>query len=196
MRKVVDIHAVKSPNPLAMKFELPALLLTNEAYSFHSKEEAGRSPLALKLFGFDYVARVFITKNFVTVSKKDEFPSWDEVMIDARIVIKKHLEAGEPLFDFDSTQVQEKPKLDVQAQGISDLIEEAILPATWQDGGQITFESFNEGVVKVKMAGACVACPFAPRTLKHGVEVLLQRSFPEVTAVTSDNVDWSETQQE
>lgn len=196
MKRVIDIHAVKSPNPLAMKFELPALLLTQEAYTFASKVDAARSPLALKLFGFDYVEQVFIAKNFVTVTKKDEFPSWDEVMIDARIVIKKHLEAGEPLFDFDSTQAVITPDLDAKSKEISDLIEEAIQPATWQDGGQITFASFEDGVVKVDMAGACVRCPFAPRTLKHGVQVLLQRSFPEVKEVTSDNIDWSETQQE
>jgi NFU1 iron-sulfur cluster scaffold homolog, mitochondrial len=196
MSRTINIHAVKVPNPLAMKFEVNELLLTPGAYSFTNSEEARRSPLAAKLFGLDYVDRVFIAKNFVTVTKKDEFPIWDSVLIDARILIKKHLEAGEALFDFDSTQLPPLPEGDDYLSGkIRETIETQILPATWQDGGEIYFESFEEGVVKVKLGGACVGCPFAPRTLKHGVEVLLKRHFPDVMTVTSDDVNWEETQQ-
>ena len=197
MTKVINIHPVKVPNPLAMKFEVDDLLLTPGAYSFWSAEEAKKSPLAVKLFGLDYVAGVFIAKNFITVTKKDEEPIWDSVLIDARILIKKHLEDSEPLFDFDGTQAPPLPeKEDYLSEKIRETIDRQIQPATWQDGGEIYFESFVDGGVKVKLAGACMGCPFAPRTLKHGVEVLLKRHFPDVVSVTSDDVDWSDTQQE
>jgi NFU1 iron-sulfur cluster scaffold homolog, mitochondrial len=197
MSKTINIHAVKVPNPLAMKFEVDDLLLTPGGYTFASQEEAKRSPLAAKLFGLDYVARVFIAKNFVTITKKDEHPVWDSVMIDARILIKKHLEASEPLLDLDGTQMPTIPEGEDYLSGkIREMIDTQIHPATWQDGGEIYFESFRDGVVNVKLAGACVGCPFAPRTLKHGVEVLLKRHFPDVQSVTSDDVDWSDTQQE
>ena len=197
MTKVINIHPVKVPNPLAMKFEVDDLLLTPGAYSFWSAEEAAKSPLAVKLFGLDYVAGVFIAKNFITVTKKDEEPIWDSVLIDARILIKKHLEDGEPLFDFDGKQAPPLPENeDYLSEKIRETIDRQIQPATWQDGGEIYFESFVDGVVKVKLAGACMGCPFAPRTLKHGVEVLLKRHFPDVVTVTSDDVDWSDTQQE
>lgn len=197
MSKVINIHAVKVPNPLAMKFEVSELLLTPGGYSFANPQEAQRSPLARKLFGLDYVGSVFIAKNFVTVTKKDEEPSWDTVLIDARILIKKHLEGGEPLFDFDGTQLLAPPEgEDYLSEKIRETIEQQIHPATWQDGGEIYFESFRDGVVKVTLAGACVGCPFAPRTIKHGIEVLLKRHFPDVATVTSDDVDWEDTQQD
>ena len=197
MARVINVHGVKVPNPLAMKFEVSDLLLTPSAFTFASKEEAKRSPLAEMLFGFDYVSQVFIAKNFITVTKIDEMPSWDQVMIDVRIIIKKHLEAGLPVFDFDSTAMPELPENEPYlSEKIREMIETQIHPATWQDGGEIYFDSFEDGVVKVKMAGACVRCPFAPRTLKNGVEVLLMRHFPDVKSVTSDDVNWDETQQE
>ncbi|MFN8395676.1 MAG: NifU family protein [Bacteroidia bacterium] len=197
MGRVINIHAVKVPNPLAMKFEVDGLLLTPGGFHFADRGQALQSPLATKLFGLSYVGQVFIAKNFVTVTKNDEEPSWDSVLIDVRIIIKKHLEDGELLFDFDSTQARPKPANESELNGrIRQAIEEQIHPATWQDGGEIYFESFEDGVVKVQLAGACVDCPFAPRTLKHGVEVLLKRQFPEVQSVTSDQVDWEDTQRE
>ncbi|MEM0996807.1 MAG: NifU family protein [Bacteroidota bacterium] len=196
MGRVFDIHAVKSPNMLAMKFELPSLLLTKGAYTFSSREEAQeQSPLATKLFGFDYVESVFIAKNFVTVTKKAEEPTWDEIMIDIRIVIKKHLEDGEALFNFDADAFAHSEPLEGKAGKIQDLIKRHIQPATWSDGGEINFDSYADGKVKVKLAGACITCPFAPRTLKHGVQVILDRAFPdEKLEVTSDDIDWTKTQ--
>ncbi len=197
MSKVINIHATKVPNPLAMKFEVEDLLLTPGAFTFDSVEAAKRSPLASKLFGFNYVQQVFVAKNFITVTKKEELPTWDALLIDIRIIIKKHLEAGELLFSFDATQLPTLPENeDYLIEKIRETIDRQILPATWTDGGEIYFDSFEDGVVKVKLAGSCVGCPFAPRTIKHGVEVLLKRHFPDVLSVTSDDVDWGDTIQE
>lgn len=195
MSRTINISAVKVPNPYAMKFETPELLLTPGAFEFADKAQAAQSPLAEKLFGFDYVDRVFIAKNFVTVTKKEELPSWDELSLEVRIIIKRHLEDNSPLFNFDHKAEVPAVKLESGLEeGIRDLIEGPVARATWQDGGEITFLSLKDGVVNVKMAGACVGCPFAPRTLKHGVEVLLKRSFPEVESVTSAQVNWDDTQ--
>ena len=103
MQRHINIDAVKVPNPFAMKFETAGLLLTPGSYEFRSVQEAQASPLAAKLFSFDYVARVFIAKNFVTVTKFEEEPSWDELSLEMRIIIRKHLEDGQPLFNFDHT---------------------------------------------------------------------------------------------
>lgn len=194
MSTVINIHAVKVPNPLAMKFEVPDLLLTPGAFTF---EQGGplRSPLADKLFGFDYVERVFIAKNFITVIKREELPSWDALLQDIRIVVKKHLEGGEPLFGFEAGQDSPPDGEEYLVEKLRETIERQVLPATWQDGGEIHFDSFEDGVVKVRLTGSCLGCPFAPRTIKHGVEVLLKRHFPDVASVTSDDVDWSDTQQ-
>lgn len=195
MARTVNIESVKVPNPLAMKFEAPELLLTPHAFEFDSPGSASVSPLAAKLFTFEFVDRVFIAKNFVTVSKREELPSWDELQMEIRIVIKRHLEDGAPLLAEDLKPAERVELSDPLENAIREAIEGPVVHATWQDGGEITFASFKDGVVKVNMAGACVGCPFAPRTLKHGVEVLLTRNFPEVTSVTSDQVNWDETQQ-
>lgn len=194
MVQYVNIHAVKSPNPGAIKFSLDGTLLTEGAYDFGNRDEArALSPLADKLFGFDYVHRVFISQDFVTTQIDTEMVEYEKAIIDLRIVIKKHVEFGETVIDLDgSAQENEIFKDDISLQ-ISSLIDAQIRPATRHDGGDITFESFEAGVVKVKLAGACVGCPFAPRTVKHGVEVLLKREFPgSVHVVTSEDVDWSE----
>lgn len=193
MIKAVNIQGVKVPNPLALKFEVADLLLTPGAYTYTRDADASASPLAEKLFQFSYVTRVFIAKNFITVSKEDEEPTWDELMSEVRIVIKKHLESRQPIFNFDASQLPELPALNGMDEKIREAIDTVIQPATWTDGGEITFESFADGVVHVQMHGACVECPFAPRTLKHGVEVALKRQFPEVVSVTSSDVNWDET---
>ncbi len=196
MAKIVNIHGEKVPNPDSIKFTISNFLLTKGAYQFDSPESAERSPLAKKLFGFDYMERVFISKNFVTVTKKPDSGVWESMLIDLRIVIKKHLEQGEPLFNFTDTAVEEDPKGDSLPERIERTINDHIRPATWQDGGDLKFLDFSDGTVTVGLSGACVRCPFISRTIKHGVEVILKRHFPEVTSVTSADVDWANTQQE
>lgn len=197
MANFVNIHAEKVPNPNAMKFTISNFLLSPEAHEFTDADSAKASPLAEKLFGFDYVNRVFIAKNFVTVNKSPEGPEWEGAMIDLRIVIKKHLEGGEALFSSsEAAPSEDSPSAFTLEKQIGDTIAQVIQPATWQDGGEIRFESFADGVVKVELAGACVGCPFAPRTIKHGVETVLKQRFPQVQSVTSDQVNWAETQQE
>jgi len=192
----VNIHAEKVPNPDAMKFTISNLLLTRGGFEYSSAEEAKASPLAAKLFGFEYVERVFISKNFVTVTKKPDEDVWESMMIDIRIVIKKHLENREVLFNFEDTSVDPGPAVnDSLPELIREVIDGKIRPATWQDGGELTFKSFEDGVVKVNLAGACIRCPFVSRTIKHGVEPLLKKHFPEVVSVSSDDVNWGETQQ-
>ncbi len=193
----VNIHAEKVPNPDAMKFTIANLLLTKGAYEYNSEEEAKASPLAAKLFGFNYVERVFISKNFVTVTKKPNLDAWESMMIDIRIVIKKHLEHGEPLFNFEDPNQEPTyaPHKSLEEK-IRMTIDQQIRPATWEDGGDLRFVSFENGVVKVGMAGACIRCPFASRTIKHGVEVILKRQFPEIQSVTTEDVNWADTVQE
>ncbi|MCB9234862.1 MAG: NifU family protein [Bacteroidia bacterium] len=196
--KTISIHAVQVPNPNAMKFEIPGLSLTREMYEFASPEAAQASPLAAQLFSFDYVDRVFFYRNFITVHRKEESDAdWEEILLDLRVVIKRHLELGEPVILADTPFLQDvEPKNELEDK-IRKMIDLQIRPATWGDGGDISFLGFDDGIVKVKLAGACIGCPFGPRTVKQGVEVLLKRVFPyEVKEVTSDYVDWSNTQTE
>jgi Fe-S cluster biogenesis protein NfuA len=112
-----------------------------------------------------------------------------------RILMKKFLESGE------KPVLQAPPELVLfglseTEKKIRGLFDARIRPATMQDGGDIVFDSYDNGVVKVKLKGACTKCPYSPRTIKAGIEVLLMQQLPGlVTEVTSDEVNWAETQQ-
>ena len=196
MTKMVNIQTVTVPNPDAMKFAVDGVQLCEQGIQYQSLVEAAPSPLAKKLFAFEYVTQVFISQNFITISRKEDGPDWNEIMHDLRIIIKRHIETGQPVFntppDFGKVPVFK----DDLTRELNNMLVHGIMPATHDDGGEISFESFEDGVLKVKLAGACVGCPFASRTIKHGVEVLAKRHFGDaVKEVTSDDVDWTETEE-
>lgn len=196
MTSYINIITAKVPNPLALKFEVEGVMLTEGEWNFRSAEEAeGIAPLAQMLFQLSFIEQVFIAGNFVTLTKREEEPEWMEVMGQIRILMKKWLESGEKpvlkappeLVLFGLSETEKK---------IRGLFDARIRPATMQDGGDIVFDSYENGVVKVKLKGACTKCPYSPRTIKAGIEVLLQQQLPGlVTEVTSDEVNWEDTQQ-
>jgi Fe-S cluster biogenesis protein NfuA len=197
MTAPVNIISAKVPNPLALKFDIEGMALTEGEWNFRSKQEAqGISPLAELLLDLGFVEQVFIAGNFVTVTKRGEDPDWLEVMGMIRILIKKHLDAGNPAV-LVAPKEQVLLGLSHDERKIRDLFDNRIRPATMQDGGDIVFDSFADGVVKVKLKGACTGCPYSPRTIKSGIEVILKQQLPGVVLeVTSDDVDWSDTQQD
>lgn len=190
----INLNGVKVPNPRALKFAVANITLAEGAYDFTRETGTEASPLARNLLTQDYIERVFISQNFVTVTLVEEGPKWDEVMASVRILIKRHLELGEPVLiqELAPPSKEGNKGKDHLAIRIKAVIDQQIRPATRQDGGDMTFQSYEEGVVKVSLAGACVGCPFAPRTIKHGIEVLLKRNFEEVVEVTSDEVEWED----
>ena len=98
LKKFVNIYTEANPNPNSMKFVLNFVLVPEGAtFDFPDVDSASKgSPLATELFGFDFVRRVFITSNFVTVTK-DEAVDWNEIIPVLRPFIKSYLEAGKPL---------------------------------------------------------------------------------------------------
>lgn len=145
--------------------------------------------MALDLFRFNFVKRVFMTANFLTVTKTDDI-DWIEVQEMVRSVMKAYMEKGEPLF-------RSMPKVDQFAPSgdepevitkIKVILDEYIRPAVEQDGGAIHFHSFDSGIVKVQLQGSCSGCPSSTVTLKAGIENLLKRMVPEVTEVVAEGV--------
>lgn len=175
-----------------MCFVVNEKMLTEGAYQFDTPEQAlAFSPLAAKLMELGFVDKVFISQNFITVNKKGEEPEWTEAMPPMRILIKQFLESGEPLLNLEDLPAPQPDPTETFPLQLKAIIDQRIRPATRSDGGDITFASYENGVVKVNLAGACVDCPFAPRTIKGGVEKLLKGAFPEIIEVTSDQVDWN-----
>lgn len=176
----VHMYMEANPNPNSLKF-VANFMLVDEGVSFDypDEESTGDSPLAKELFNFAAVDRVFIMSNFVTVTKKEEV-DWVEIQDHIRDHIKKFLESGkspiniaydkDPLFDENDSETVKK---------IKGILDEYIRPAVEQDGGAIIFHSFQDGVVKVLLQGACSGCPSSTVTLKAGIENLLTRMLPE-----------------
>lgn len=189
-KRPVHIYMEANPNPNSLKFVVN-FMLTDEGVSFDYPDQSSTdtSPLANELFNFAAVDRIFITSNFVTVTKKGDI-DWVEIQDIVRDHIKKYLEAGksaiiitsfekDPLFDENDSETVKK---------IKGILDEYIRPAVEQDGGAIVFHSFNEGIVKVLLQGSCSGCPSSTITLKAGIQNLLTRMLPEVKEVQAEGI--------
>ncbi|WP_018476936.1 NifU family protein [Pontibacter roseus] len=196
--KTVSVYAEANPNPESMKFVMNVSMLPDgQSVDYPTLESAMESPLAQELFNFDYVSRVFIASNFVTVTKGTN-QDWVKLIPELRTFLKSYVEAGGPIFN--EGFVANKPASGAHAQGegseedatiskkVIDLLDNYVRPAVEQDGGNITFKSYKDGVVTVHLQGSCSGCPSATVTLKAGIENLLKRMVPEVTEVVADGV--------
>lgn len=195
----VSIYAEASPNPESMKFVLNAQLLADGvSVDYPNLEAAANSPLAQELFNFDYVGRVFIAQNFVTITKTTDL-QWAQLIPELRTFLKSYIEAAGPIFTVDPAAEQkaaqqaavtgDSSEADQQtSQKIIDLLDNYVRPAVEQDGGNITFKSYQDGIVTVNLQGSCSGCPSATVTLKSGIENLLKRMVPEVKEVVAEGV--------
>jgi len=179
---LVNLYIESNPNPNSLKFVAPFMLVPEgKSFDFPDAESAGNSPLALELFEYDFVDRVFYMSNFVTVTKNDS-AEWVEVRAKIKEHIKNYLESGRDLFDdtFIEAPAEQDPEL---ISRIKDILEEYVKPAVEMDGGAIIFDSYNEGTVIVSLQGSCNGCPSSTITLKAGIENILTTMVPEVKKV-------------
>lgn len=197
MQIPVNIYAEMTPNPATMKFVANKyLLINNESVEFNSGKEAkGYSPLAEELFHFPFVKSVFISQNFVTITK-NEMLSWDYITMELREFIKSWIADGKDVLVMMPApkpieQKEDSPEREYLPSeyddAIRDILDEYIRPAVETDGGAIEFRNFNDGVVTVLLKGSCSGCPSSTITLKHGIETLLKQHLPVVTEVIAEN---------
>lgn len=182
--KQIHIYLESNPNPNSLKFVVNEMLVPEGlSFDFPDVESTANAPLAKELFSYSFVDRVFYMSNFITVTKK-EGVEWLEIQSIIKEHIKKFLEAGKFIIEMhdDEEAVAEEDSETVKK--IRTILEEYIRPAVEQDGGAITFHSFREGIVKVRLQGSCSGCPSSMVTLKAGIENLFKRMMPdEVQAV-------------
>ncbi|HXD92752.1 MAG TPA: NifU family protein [Bacteroidia bacterium] len=188
------IYAESTPNPSSMKFVANKMLLEAGATAqYNNITETKQAPLAQKLFEFPFVKLVFISANYITVTKHD-FIAWDEILLETRTFISEYLNKKNPVVialpaqevavdnSFKETKSvfteHAAPKNEIEAK-IIEALETYIRPAVEQDGGMIAFTGLHEGVVSVQMKGSCQGCPSSTMTLKAGIEGLLKRLMPE-----------------
>ncbi len=188
-KKYIEIYTESNPNPNSLKFVTNQIFLQEGSVDFPDAKSAFNCPLAQDLFKFNFVKRVFVTANFITVTK-DESISWEEVAPMIRALIKGYLEEGKPLF-IEAVKVDTISSDDPEiVQKIKVLLDEYIRPAVEQDGGAINFKTWDEekGIVTVELQGSCSGCPSSTVTLKSGIENLMKRMIPEVNEVVAENV--------
>lgn len=181
----IDISLEFTPNPNTLKYVINRTLLEKGAANFPNKEKAEHSPLAKKLFGVLGVAAVMIGRNFITVTKGPE-GDWEGLNRGVNETLKEHLSANLPVVD--ESFITGGPT--GQGTGaiedkIREILDNEIRPAVAMDGGDITFEKFENGVVYLYMQGSCSGCPSSTATLKMGIENRLKEQIPEVQEVVS-----------
>lgn len=179
------IQTESTPNPATLKF-LPGRDVMGEGQvaDFPSKEFADRSPLALALFELPEVSRVFFGADFISVTKHDG--DWKHIKPAILGTIMEHFTRGLPLLEGTAEERDDQDYGEGDPEVISqikELIETRVRPAVAQDGGDITFQGYREGIVYLHMRGACSGCPSSTATLRHGIENLLKHFIPEVQEV-------------
>ncbi|HXE87021.1 MAG TPA: NifU family protein [Hyphomicrobiaceae bacterium] len=179
------IQTEPTPNPATLKFIPGKVVLGDGTLDYRSKAEATDSPLALRLFEIDGVTGVFLGSDFISVTKGDtEWPHIRPAILGA---IMEHYMSGAPMVgsaaaDADAEE-QYDPKDEETVRTIKELLDTRVRPAVANDGGDITFHGFRDGVVYLHMRGACSGCPSSTATLRHGIENLLKHFCPDVEEV-------------
>ena len=178
-----SIYAESTPNPAVMKF-VSNRILVSENLEILSPEDAKQIPIASAIFNFPFVKGLFISGNFIAITKNAS-AKWDDIAMQLRVFItdflnKEGLEIIEEKMVKEAEQKIEKQVVNFSEmeKKIAAILEEYIRPAVESDGGFISLKSFKDGVVSVILKGACSGCPSSSLTLKQGIEGLLTQRFP------------------
>ena len=176
------IQTEDTPNPATLKFIPGVDVLPGNSAEFNSSDEAKTSPLASRLLRIDGVESVFLSGDFVSITKAEQM-EWFALKPSVLAGIMEHFASGLPVMDGAQDSEGDNSDDDEVVQQIKHLLDTRVRPAVAMDGGDITFHSFDEGVVTLQMRGACQGCPSSTATLKMGIENMLRHYIPEVVEV-------------
>lgn len=180
------IQAQDTPNPNSVKFFPGKNVLGTGTRDFPSIVHTNSSPLARQLFRVEGVQRVFFGPDFITITKNDDI-EWDVVKPDIYATIMDFFAAGLPVVNEDANSVgndvEANEEEDDTVLMIKELLDTRIRPTVQEDGGDVIYMGFEDGIVKLKLQGSCSSCPSSIVTLKNGVQNMLQFYIPEVLGV-------------
>jgi len=178
----ISIYTESTPNPEVMKF-VANRSLANAMYEFKTQKEAIHAPLALQLFNFPFVKEVFISANYISVTKLNNV-EWQDFSNELREFIRNYIETGKKILNDEILQKEEQSQSYIEKRNYSEIekeiisiLNEYVKPAVEGDGGNIAFDSYNidTKTVKVVLQGACSGCPSSTVTLKNGIETMLRQ---------------------
>lgn len=180
----VEVYAEVTPNPAVLKFVANKKLVDTD-FEFKNIEEAQNSPLAIELYNFPFVKEIFISENYVSITKFDVV-EWSDVTIDIRSFIKQFIADGKTIATQTEKEITQQATenipadLDDISKQIISILDEYIKPAVAADGGNILFDSYEADtqIVNVILQGACSGCPSSTITLKNGIENMLKQLIP------------------
>ena len=180
----MNIDTEPTPNPSSLKFLPGKIVMEKGTADFRNVDEAKRSPLALNLFKINGVEGVFFGSDFISITKNDNH-EWQILKPSISETIIEYYKSGATIM------LQEKEdNIDTSNTGdseavvkIKEIIDTKVRPAVAKDGGDIIFQSFDNGIVYLHMQGSCSGCPSSTATLKAGIENMLKHYIPEVREV-------------
>lgn len=185
-KDAVEVYAEVTPNPAVMKFGTNKALTKIDVELKNIEEASKASPLALSLFNFSFVKEIFISENYISITKYDVV-EWNEVYQEIRTFIREYIQEGKtiiselPKKEFTSKEIEVNTEnLDETSTKIIDILNEYIKPAVASDGGNIAFHNYDSETkqVSVILQGACSGCPSSTITLKNGIETMLKEMLP------------------
>jgi len=178
------IQTEATPNPATLKFLPGNTVMEAGTANFSASDESARSPLAQRLFAIEGVAGVFLGADFITATKYPD-NDWDALKPQILSAIMDHFTSGDPVVNADTLESHEAgdgEQNEIVTQ-ICELLDTRVRPAVAQDGGDILFKGYENGIVYLTMQGACAGCPSSSATLKHGIENMLKYYIPEIQEV-------------
>jgi Fe-S cluster biogenesis protein NfuA len=176
------IQTEETPNPATLKFIPGKIVMPEGTADFRNSESTDRSPLAHALFAVGGVSGVFLGSDFISVSKQED-ADWFALRPAVLAAIMDHFTSGLPVIEPSENPSGVDPADSEIVVQIKELLETRVRPAVAQDGGDIVFHGFDEGVVYLHMQGSCAGCPSSTATLKAGIENMLRYYIPEVLEV-------------
>ena len=180
----MNIQTELTPNPSSLKFLPGKIVMEKETADFRNVKEAKSSPFALNLFKIDGVEGVFFGSDFISITKNDNH-EWQTLKPSISETIIEHYKSGATIIlqgEEDKTDTSNTEDNEAVIK-IKEILDTKVRPAVAKDGGDITFQSFDNGIVYLQMKGSCSGCPSSTATLKAGIENMLKHYVPEVREV-------------
>ncbi len=195
--RTMFIQTEKTPNPNTMKFYPGETVMESGSVSFRNREEAAKSSLlAQVLFEIPDIEQVFFGTDFITITKNDS-ADWAMLKAQTLTTIMEHYISGRPIINgqnsrrttnFNQADTSSEDDSEIVKQ-IKELVDTRVRPAVAEDGGDIVYRGFKEGIVYLELHGSCSGCPSSTITLKNGIENMLKHYVPEVISVEAVNAE-------